>query len=282
MKCIRFEANGNKRIGFIDGDVVRTVYGSLETFWRITDEVFRLEDVKLLAPCVPKQIICVGFNYRSHAEEFHAEVPKEPMLFSKAAHTIIGDGAAIVYPWQSKEVVYEAELGVVIKKRMRNVKPEDVKDYILGYTCANDVTARDLQLDDVQWLRSKSFDTFCPLGPWLETDLDPTDLSIKTYLNGELKQNGRTSDMVYNPYEILSYISESMTLDAGDLVLTGTPFKVKRKLATVRHMFLDPKDIFVGEGRGGELSCSGSSRSSCTRSWGWWDISESLWERTGT
>ena len=135
MKCIRFEANGNKRIGFIDGDVVRTVYGSLETFWRITDEVFRLEDVKLLAPCVPKQIICVGFNYRSHAEEFHAEVPKEPMLFSKAAHTIIGDGAAIVYPWQSKEVVYEAELGVVIKKRMRNVKPEDVKDYILGYTC---------------------------------------------------------------------------------------------------------------------------------------------------
>lgn len=115
MKCIRFEANGNKRIGFIDGDVVRTVYGSLETFWRITDEVFRLEDVKLLAPCVPKQIICVGFNYRSHAEEFHAEVPKEPMLFSKAAHTIIGDGAAIVYPWQSKEVVYEAELGVVIK-----------------------------------------------------------------------------------------------------------------------------------------------------------------------
>ena len=146
MKCIRFEANGNKRIGFIDGDVVRTVYGSLETFWRITDEVFRLEDVKLLAPCVPKQIICVGFNYRSHAEEFH-----------------------------------------------------------------------------VQWLRSKSFDTFCPLGPWLETDLDPTDLSIKTYLNGELKQNGRTSDMVYNPYEILSYISESMTLDAGDLVLTGTP-----------------------------------------------------------
>ena len=148
MKCIRFEANGNKRIGFIDGDVVRTVYGSLETFWRITDEVFR-----------------------SHAEEFHAEVPKEPMLFSKAAHTIIGDGAAIVYPWQSKEVVYEAELGVVIKKRMRNVKPEDVKDYILGYTCANDVTARDLQLDDVQWLRSKSFDTFCPLGRGLKQTL---------------------------------------------------------------------------------------------------------------
>ena len=180
MKCIRFEeANGNKRIGFIDGDIVRTVYGSLDTFWRITDEEFRLEDIKLLAPCVPKQIICVGFNYRRHAEEYHTEVPKEPMLFSKAAHTIIGNGEAIVYPWQSKEVV--------------------------------------------QWLRSKSFDTFCPLGPWLETDLDPTDLAIKTYLNGELKQDGRTSDMVYNPYEILSYISESMTLDAGDLVLTGTP-----------------------------------------------------------
>ena len=106
---------------------------------------------------------------------------------------------------------------------MKDVAPEDVPDYILGYTCANDVTARDLQLSDVQWLRSKSFDTFCPLGPWLETDLDPTDLSIKLYLNGQLKQNGRTSDMVYNPYEILSYISQSMTLDAGDLILTGTP-----------------------------------------------------------
>lgn len=150
-------------------------------------------------------------------------MPKEPALFTKAAHTVIGDGGKIIYPRQSKEVVYEAELGIVIKKRMKDVAPEAVPDYILGYTCANDVTARDLQLSDVQWLRSKSFDTFCPLGPWLETDLDPTDLSIKLYLNGQLKQNGRTSEMVYNPYEILSYISQSMTLDAGDLILTGTP-----------------------------------------------------------
>ena len=204
-------------------EIYSAVYGSIDTYWRMTDEVFPLAGAKLLAPCVPKQIICVGFNYRDHAREFHVDVPKEPALFTKAAHTVIGNDGKIIYPRQSHEVVYEAELGVVIKKRMKDVAPEDVPDYILGYTCANDVTARDLQLSDVQWLRSKSFDTFCPLGPWLETDLDPTDLSIKLYLNGQLKQNGRTSDMVYNPYEILSYISQSMTLDAGDLILTGTP-----------------------------------------------------------
>ena len=223
MKCVRFEKDGQKRIGYIEGDMVRVVYGSLETYWRMTDEVFALSEVKLLAPCVPKQIICVGFNYAKHAEDFKVEVPKEPALFSKAAHTIIGDGENIIYPHQSKEVVFEAELGIVIKRRLHRVKPEDVADYILGYTCANDVTARDLQKDDVQWLRSKSFDTFCPLGPWLETELDPTDLAITLTKNGQLMQNGRTSEMVYNPYEILSYISESMTLDAGDLILTGTP-----------------------------------------------------------
>ena len=152
------------------------------------------------------------------------EVPAEPVLFTKAAHTVIGPDAAVIYPPQTKELFYEAELCIVIKKKMKDVSPEEAHNYILGYTCANDVTARDLQLREGQWLRSKSFDTFCPLGPWLETELDPEDLAIKLYLNGKLKQDARTSDMVYNPYEILSYISQSMTLDAGDLVLTGTPF----------------------------------------------------------
>lgn len=225
MKCVRFEdkRTGNKRIGFIDGDVIRCVYGSLETFWQITDETFAMRDVQLLAPCVPKQIICVSFNYKKHADEFGVEVPDEPSIFAKAAHTVIGTNENIIWPKQVKELAYGAELGIVIKKKMKDVKPEDVPKYILGYTCANDITAADLQRKERQWLRCKSFDTFCPLGPWLETELDPSDLSIKTYVNGVLKQDARTSDMVYNPYEILSYISQSFTLDAGDLILTGTP-----------------------------------------------------------
>ena len=225
MKCVRFEdkRTGNKRIGFIDGKVIRCVYGSLETYWQITDETFDMRDVRLLAPCVPKQIICVSFNYKQHADECGAKVPSEPAIFAKAAHTVIGTGENILWPKQVQELAYGAELGIVIKKKMKNVEPERVKDYILGYTCANDITAADLQRRERQWLRCKSFDTFCPLGPWLETELDPSDLAIKTYVNGVLKQDARTSDMVYNPYEILSYISQSFTLDAGDLILTGTP-----------------------------------------------------------
>lgn len=226
MRTVRFmdKKTGSKRIGFIEGNKIRCVYGSLETYWQITDEIFDMREVQLLAPCVPKQIICVSFNYVKHADECGFSVPKEPSIFAKAAHTVIGTGENIVWPKQVQELAYGAELGIVVKKRMKDVKPEDVPRYILGYTCANDITARDLQKKERQWLRCKSFDTFCPLGPWLETELDPTDLAIKTWLNGELKQDARTSDMVYNPYEILSYISHSFTLDAGDLILTGTPF----------------------------------------------------------
>lgn len=226
MKCVRFldKRTGNKRLGFIDGNKIRCVQGSLETFWQITDETFTLDEVQLLAPCVPKQIICVSFNYKKHAEEFGVSVPQEPSIFAKAAHTVIGTGENIVWPTQVKDIAYGAELGIVIKKKMKNVPPEKVHKYILGYTCANDVTARDLQQKERQWLRCKSFDTFCPLGPWLETELDPSDLAIQLWVNGELKQDARTSDMVYSPYEILSYISHSFTLDAGDLILTGTPF----------------------------------------------------------
>lgn len=223
MKCVRFEVENKAKIGVLEGDQVRKVQGSIETFWQLTDEVFPLAEVRLLAPCVPRQIICVGLNYRKHADELKMSVPPEPVLFSKAVHTVIGPDAAIVYPPQTKKLSYEAELGVVIKKKMKDVSPEEAHNYILGYTCANDVTARDLQFRDGQWMRSKSFDTFCPLGPWLETELDPTDLAIRLYLNGKVRQDDRTRQMVYNPYELLSYISKNMTLDAGDLVLTGTP-----------------------------------------------------------
>lgn len=225
MKCVRFidKKTNTKKIGFIEGNKIRGVYGSIDTYWRITDEVFTLDEVRLLAPCVPKQIICVSFNYQAHADECGYSVPQEPALFAKAAHTVIGTGENIIWPKHVQELAYGAELGVVIKKRMKNVKTEDVHKYILGYTCANDITAVDIQKKETQWLRCKSFDTFCPLGPWLETDLDPSNLEIKLWVNGELKQHARTSDMVYSPFEILSYISHNMTLDAGDLVLTGTP-----------------------------------------------------------
>lgn len=226
MKCIRFAEKKvplKQRIGFIDGDIIRCVHGSLETFWQITDDTFTMNEVNLLAPCVPKQIICVSFNYKKHADEFGVQVPQELGIFAKAAHTVIGTGENIIWPREVQELAYGAELGIVVKKKMKNVKPENVHKYILGYTCANDVTAHDIQRKEWQWLRCKSFDTFCPLGPWLETELDPTDLSIKLWHNGVLKQDARTSDMIYNPYEILSYISRSFTLDAGDLVLTGTP-----------------------------------------------------------
>ncbi|WP_405378167.1 fumarylacetoacetate hydrolase family protein [Phascolarctobacterium sp.] len=225
MKCVRFEDKRTGRIciGYIDGNIVRRVQGSLQTFWQITDDTYAMNEIRLLAPCVPTQIICVSFNYRKHAQACGAKIPQEPSIFAKAAHTVIGTGENIIWPEQVEELAYGAELGIVIKKKMKNVEPKDVHKYILGYTCANDITARDLQKKERQWLRCKSFDTFCPLGPWLETDLDPTELQIKLWLNGELKQDANTKDMIYNPYEILSYISKSFTLDAGDLILTGTP-----------------------------------------------------------
>ncbi len=225
MKCVRFEnkRTGTKHIGILEGEVIHGVYGSIDTYWRITGDTFALKDIQLLAPCVPKQIICVSFNYQAHAEECGAEITPEPSIFGKAAHTVIGTDAHIICPQEVKDLGYGAELAVVVKKRMKNVKVEDVPKYILGYTCANDITARDIQRKESQWLRCKSFDTFCPLGPWLETELDPSNIEIKLSVNGEVKQCARTSEMLYNAYEILSYISHSITLDAGDLVLTGTP-----------------------------------------------------------
>ena len=225
MKCVRFEnkRTGTKHLGILDGEVIHGVYGSIDTYWRITGDTFALKDVQLLAPCVPKQIICASFNYQAHADECGVQVTPKPSIFGKAAHTVIGTGAQIICPKEVKDLGYGAELAVVVKKRMKNVPIEEVPKYILGYTCANDITARDIQRSETQWFRSKSFDTFCPLGPWLETELNPADIEIKLSVNGQVRQQARTSEMLYNAYEILSYISHNITLDAGDLVLTGTP-----------------------------------------------------------
>lgn len=172
----------------------------------------------------PSKIICVGLNYRDHAKELNMEIPEFPMIFLKPPTSVIGDGEEIIYPsWQTKEVDYEAELAIIIKKEAYRISEKDAPSHILGYTCANDVTARDLQRLDSQWTRAKSFNTFCPLGPRVVSDLDPDHLDIKLHLNRDIKQMSNTSQMIFKPVRLVSFISEIMTLLPGDVILTGTP-----------------------------------------------------------
>ena len=182
-----------------------------------------LADVRLLAPVLPSKVIGVGRNYADHAQELGNEVPAEPMLFLKPSTSVIGPSDGIVYPRQSSDVQHEAELAVVIGRLCREVPRERVADVVLGYTCGNDVTARDLQKTDGQWARAKGFDSFCPLGPWIETDLEPSDVAITCTVGEELRQAGRTKQMVHDVAALVSYISEAFTLLPGDVILTGTP-----------------------------------------------------------
>lgn len=171
----------------------------------------------------PSKIIAVGLNYKDHAKELGMDLPDEPVLFMKAPTSVIQPGEKIIYPLQTKNLHYEAELAVVIGKKCRNVTANEAKEYIRGFTCANDVTARDLQKKDGQWTRAKSFDTFCPLGPQLVKNIDPNQLEIKLYLNGKLKQSSNTSNMIFKVEELVSFVSQIMTLLPGDVILTGTP-----------------------------------------------------------
>jgi len=183
--------------------------------------------VKLLAPCEPTKIVALGLNYRDHAAEIGHPLPEEPLLFIKPSTTVIGPDEDIVYPAMSRQVDYEAELAVVIGRTCRHVKEADFRDYVLGYTAINDVTARDLQRKDGQFTRSKSFDTFAPLGPWIETAIpDPDNLTVEAYLNGERRQHGSTSNMVFGVAAQVSFISRIMTLLPGDVIATGTPFGI--------------------------------------------------------
>jgi 2-keto-4-pentenoate hydratase/2-oxohepta-3-ene-1,7-dioic acid hydratase in catechol pathway len=183
-----------------------------------------LNITRLLPPCTPSKIVCLGLNYRDHAEEMGLAIPTEPILFLKPPSSIIGHGDAIAYPEQSARVDYEAELAVVIARRIRKISPDNALDSILGYTCLNDVTARDLQAKDGQWTRAKSFDTFAPLGPWIETAIaDPHRLDIKLSVNGEVRQSSNTRHLIFSIPEIVAYISGIMTLEPGDVIATGTP-----------------------------------------------------------
>jgi 2-keto-4-pentenoate hydratase/2-oxohepta-3-ene-1,7-dioic acid hydratase in catechol pathway len=188
-----------------------------------------LAEVDLIAPVVPSKIVCVGRNYLEHAVELGNKMPDEPLLFLKAPSAVIGSGEKIVLPPQSQQVEHEGELGVVIAKHARKLSDdEDPLTYVLGYTCVNDVTARDLQRKDVQFTRAKSFDTFCPVGPWIITNLDPANTSVTTRVNGAVKQLGHTSEMAFAVPFLIKYISGIMTLNPGDLIVTGTPAGVSR------------------------------------------------------
>jgi 2-keto-4-pentenoate hydratase/2-oxohepta-3-ene-1,7-dioic acid hydratase in catechol pathway len=223
MKIVRFAAGRNTRYGILSGDSIQVIDGSPFRFIRLAGERHRLGDVTLLAPCLPSKIVAVGLNYRSHAEELGTPLPEVPLIFLKPSTAVIGPESAIIYPYASSRVDYEGELGVVIKKRARQITPDEALDYVLGYTCFNDVTARDLQNRDGQWTRAKGFDTFAAFGPCIETELNPNNVPVETYLNGELKQQSNTSDLIYSVAEIISFVSGVMTLLPSDVIATGTP-----------------------------------------------------------
>jgi 2-keto-4-pentenoate hydratase/2-oxohepta-3-ene-1,7-dioic acid hydratase in catechol pathway len=191
---------------------------------RLTGDRYALADVRLLAPVLPSKVVAIGRNYMDHVREMGNEPPAEPVIFLKPSTAVAGPRDPIVYPvGLSERVDFEGELAVVIGRLCRQVPQERAPDVIFGYTCANDVTARDLQAKDGQWARAKGFDTFCPLGPWIETDLDPADLELTTIVNGEIRQNARTSQLMHGVADLVAYVSDVMTLLPGDVLLTGTP-----------------------------------------------------------
>ena len=228
MKLCRFSSGGKTSFGVIEG----------ESVFEIKDDPFapgfsgkvtkgaghKLADVRLLAPVLPSKIVAIGLNYKAHAAEFGKPLPEEPMIFIKPSTAVIGPEDEIVYPaHMSHRVDYEGELGVVIGKRAKEVLAKDAAEFILGYTCVNDVTARDLQGKDIQYTRAKGFDTFAPVGPVIDTDIDPLDVTIHTYLNGQMKQNTSSKDMIFNVFQLVSFVSHVMTLLPGDIITTGTP-----------------------------------------------------------
>jgi len=222
MKIVRFAAGNKVQYGLLNGVSIQAIKGKPFRGLKPTDRRYQLSQVKLLSPCTPSKIVALGFNYQSHVAEINTHVPDVPLIFLKPSTAVIGPEANIIYPPSSSQVDYEGELGVVIKKSARRVAIEKAGDYILGYTCFNDVTARDLQTKDRQWTRGKSFDTFAAVGPWIETELDLGNTVVETYLNGELKQRANTSDLIFGVPELVSFISEVMTLLPGDIIATGT------------------------------------------------------------
>jgi len=228
MKIVRFTTDNKTRYGILDVASIQGIEGKPFRSIKPTGQYYRLSEVKLLSPCLPSKIVALGLNYRAHAEESNHEAPKAPLIFLKPSTAVIGPEDNIIYPPSSHRVDYEGELGVVIKKPAWRVSKEDALDYVLGYTCFNDVSARDLQAFDGQWTRAKGFDTFAPIGPCIETKLDPGNAILETYLNGKLKQHTSTINLLFPVPELISFISNVMTLLPGDVIATGTPSALAR------------------------------------------------------
>ncbi len=224
MKIVRYRQDDREQSGASENGSIRPLDGSLEALTPVRGApAVSADKVRLLAPVIPSKIVAVGLNYSDHAKEAGLELPKEPMLFIKPPSAVIGPGDEIVYPPETTNLHYEGELAIVIGRTARKVSVNDARSYMLGFTCMNDVTARDLQRRDGQFTRSKGFDTFAPLGPVIVTDIDPSDLAVETRLNGAVRQRARTSSMIFNCDRLLSYISHVMTLVPGDVISTGTP-----------------------------------------------------------
>jgi len=223
MKYLRYIYNNNIYYGILEGNRVFELSGEPFDGPQKTGRDVPLSGVKLLSPCTPSKIICVGLNYRDHAEETNTPLPMSPVVFLKPPSSVIGPLDDIVYPKMSGRVDYEAELAVVIKKKAKDIPVSDAMDYVLGFTCANDVTARDLQPSDGQWTIAKSFDTFLPLGPVITDEVDVSNLRIQSRLNGRVMQDSNTGNLVFKVDYLISFLSGIMTLCPGDVIITGTP-----------------------------------------------------------
>jgi 2-keto-4-pentenoate hydratase/2-oxohepta-3-ene-1,7-dioic acid hydratase in catechol pathway len=236
VRIARFTTGEDPQFGVVTGDldqhgeldpdasIVALAGDPLYIGMKPTDQSFRLADVRLLAPVLPRsKVVGIGRNYAAHAAEMGSDLPAEPLMFLKPNTSVVGTGDPVFYPRQTSELHYEGELAVVIGRICRDVPVEKVADVVFGYTVGNDVTARDLQRSDGQFTRAKGFDSFCPLGPWVETDLDVSDLRVRTFLNGDLKQDGTTKDLIFDVPTLVSHVSSVMTLLPGDVILTGTP-----------------------------------------------------------
>jgi 2-keto-4-pentenoate hydratase/2-oxohepta-3-ene-1,7-dioic acid hydratase in catechol pathway len=223
MKIVRFKAAGKTRYGVLEGRHILEYAGTPFGPFKRGRRRYALKQAVLLVPVLPSKIVCVGLNYRDHAEEMRLPVPDRPFLFLKPPSGLCGPDDPIVYPAQSRRVDYEGELAVVIRKRARHVPPERAREYVLGYTCLNDVTARDLQAEDRGPTRAKAFDTFCPVGPCVATDIDPNAVEIETWVNGVRRQAGHTKNFLFPVEEVIAHVSGVMSLLPGDLIATGTP-----------------------------------------------------------
>jgi 2-keto-4-pentenoate hydratase/2-oxohepta-3-ene-1,7-dioic acid hydratase in catechol pathway len=223
MKYVRFKKDEMVQQGILEGDVIHSIKNNPYDAPVQIESQLNVRDVTILSPITPSKIIAVGLNYSDHAKELNLDPPREPLIFLKPPSSVIGPYENIYYPKQTKRVDYEAELALVIKKEAYNVSYDEAEKYIFGYTCLNDVTARDLQKKDGQWTRAKSFDTFCPIGPYVETDIDVSSLKIELLVNNKIKQSSNTSKMIFDCKRLVEFISGIMTLKPGDAIATGTP-----------------------------------------------------------